>query len=418
MSTPVQNIGNAALVFASLSSGANPSYPADFPDYPGTGNLCSSGTSLAAASSCMISAEFIPVNGGGVSEQIILTDNALNQANVTQAISVTGTGTNALQTINFPAFAGPVTYGAGPIPLAPTASSGLPVTLSLISGPAVLSGSTLTITGAGNVVVQASQAGNANFQAAATVQRSLTVNRAMLTVSATNASVVYNQPLPQLTYTIAGFVNGDTVASVSGAPTETTNVKAGSSVGTYSILISAGTLKTANYTFVFQNGKLTVTVIGPAATPVFTPGSGVSVGARMVTITDATPGATIYYALHGAIPTTASSKYTGPIQVTATGTVRAIAVATGYSQSLTASATYTIENQAAAPLFSLPAGTYSSIQTVSLASAYALHGVIPTASSTVYAGPITVSASETIRAIAIAPGEVASPVVAATYTIH
>ena len=65
--------------------------------------------------------------------------------------------TIAAQTITFPTLASPVIYGASPVTLNATASSGLTVSYT-VSGPATLSGSTLTFTGAGTVVVTASQA--------------------------------------------------------------------------------------------------------------------------------------------------------------------------------------------------------------------------------------------------------------------
>ena len=73
----------------------------------------------------------------------------------------------------------PVTYGVGPITLAATGgASANPVTFSLVSGPATLAGSTLTITGVGNVVVNANQAGNTNYLAAPTVQQTILVLQA------------------------------------------------------------------------------------------------------------------------------------------------------------------------------------------------------------------------------------------------
>ncbi len=62
-----------------------------------------------------------------------------------------------------------------------------------------------------------------------------------------------------------------------------------------------------------NNGAGVLYIIGPepvAATPVFTPGEGTYGAAQMVTLTDATPGATIYYSNNGA-PDTTSTKYTG-----------------------------------------------------------------------------------------------------------
>ncbi|MGI4750720.1 MAG: PA14 domain-containing protein [Janthinobacterium lividum] len=88
------------------------------------------------------------------------------------------------QTITFAAISAK-TVGDAPVALAATASSGLAVSFSVVSGPATISGSTLTITGDGTVVVQASQAGNASFNAANTVSQSFVVSPAPTTCSAT-----------------------------------------------------------------------------------------------------------------------------------------------------------------------------------------------------------------------------------------
>ena len=78
------------------------------------------------------------------------------------------------------------------------------------------------------------------------------------------------------------------------------------------------------------------------ASPVFSPGNGTYTAAQVVSITDSTPGATIYYTTDGRRPTTASPVYVHPIQVTGTTTINAMAAAPGYSNSYVASATYTI----------------------------------------------------------------------------
>jgi len=59
-----------------------------------------------------------------------------------------------------------------------------------------------------------------------------------------------------------------------------------------------------------------------------------------VSISDATPGATIYYTTDGSTPTTASSVYSGPILVLTTTTIKAMAVAPGWSPSVVETATY------------------------------------------------------------------------------
>lgn len=86
-----------------------------------------------------------------------------------------------------------------------------------------------------------------------------------------------------------------------------------------------------------------------AATPVFTPAAGTYTSAQTVTISDATPGATIYYTVDGTTPTTSSTPYTGPIAVGTTTTILAIAAATGFTTSAVASATYTIQSAPPGP---------------------------------------------------------------------
>jgi hypothetical protein len=171
-------------------------------------------------------------------------------------------------------------------------------------------------------------------------------------------------------------------------------------------------------------GTAAYTITSPAATPTFSPGAGTYTSAQGVTISDTTTGATIYYTTNGTTPTTSSTKYAAPITVSATETIKAIAVATGYSQSAVGTAAYTITPLAATPTFSPAAGTYASAQTVSISDAttgatiyYTTNGTTPTTSSTRYAAPITVSATETIEAIAVATGFSQSAVGTSAYTI-
>jgi len=83
----------------------------------------------------------------------------------------------AAQTITFPTIANQQ-YPGPMIALGATAASGLAVSYSVESGPATVSGSTLTLTGTGTVTVQASQAGNVTYLAATSVSQSFTVTAA------------------------------------------------------------------------------------------------------------------------------------------------------------------------------------------------------------------------------------------------
>jgi len=95
----------------------------------------------------------------------------------------------------------------------------------------------------------------------------------------------------------------------------------------------------------------------PAATPVLSLAAGTYTSAQTVTISDATPGATVYYSTDGTMPAPNSPQYTAPIAVSSSETVKAIAVAAGYATSSAAAATYTIN---APPLdFSLAASPSS-----------------------------------------------------------
>ena len=149
------------------------------------------------------------------------------------------------------------------------------------------------------------------------------------------------------------------------------------------------------------------------ATPTFSPAAGTYTSAQSVAISDVTSNATIYYTTNGTAPTTSSTKYTGPITVSSTETLEAIAVATGNINSAVASAAYTITSPTpvATPTFSPAAGTYTSAQSVTISDAtsgatiyYTTNGTTPTTSSTEYTGPITVSSTETLEAIAVVTG--------------
>jgi hypothetical protein len=112
-------------------------------------------------------------------------DEVGNSSNAT--LTVVYQTTNQNQTITFPPIADQ-SFGDAPITLVAAASSGLPVSFSVVSGSISLSNNVLTLTGAGAVTVQAAQAGNGSFNPATPVDVSFNVATA-------NQSIAF-APLP------------------------------------------------------------------------------------------------------------------------------------------------------------------------------------------------------------------------------
>ncbi len=83
--------------------------------------------------------------------------------------------------------------------------------------------------------------------------------------------------------------------------------------------------------------------VSPAATPFFSPSGGEFQHPQTVrvTINDSTPGAKIYFTTDGSAPSTSSPLYTGPITIDNSETLKALAVAQGYSESALGTAAYT-----------------------------------------------------------------------------
>jgi hypothetical protein len=206
-----------------------------------------------------ISGSTLIITGAGT---VVVAASQPGNANYLAAAEVSHTIVvdKAAQTITFTPLTSPVTYGAKEILLEAKTSSGLPVTISVVSGPAVLYRGYLFIKGAGTVVVAANQAGNSDYAQAAEVKQAITVEKAKLTVTANNLSMKQGAAVPALTYSITGFVNGDTEKSANaGAPRLTTTATSKSAPGAYPIYVAAGTLASANYIFALVSGTLTVT---------------------------------------------------------------------------------------------------------------------------------------------------------------
>jgi arabinogalactan endo-1,4-beta-galactosidase len=125
-------------------------------------------------------------------------------------------------------------------------------TLTSTSGAATFDLSALTLTQPGSYTLTASAPGLTSATA------TIVVAYPALTVTADNQSRSYGSANPTLTYTVTGYVNGDTSAVLSGTAATATTATAASPVAAYPITVSAGTLTAANYSFTFVSGTLTV----------------------------------------------------------------------------------------------------------------------------------------------------------------
>ncbi len=164
---------------------------------------------------------------------------------------------------------------------------------------------------------------------------------------------------------------------------------------------------------------LTVNSSTATAAPSFSPAGGAYDADQSVILTSATNDAAIYYTTNGTTPSTSSTRYTSPIPVTATQTIKAIAIAPAYAQSSVSSATYTIT----APVAATPSA--SEVLTITEATAgatvyYTTNGATPTSASAKYTGPISLSSNPgtwVYQFIAIGPNYTSSAVRTVTVTV-
>ena len=157
--------------------------------------------------------------------------------------------------------------------------------------------------------------------------------------------------------------------------------------------------------------------------PTFFPAPGSYAGAQRVSISSPFSTGVIHYTIDGSTPTNSSLVYRTPILVSDTSSVIAVVAGTGYTASQLVRANYAITNPAPTPTISPASGSYSTSPTITITDSvkgasiyYTVNGAAPTAASTVYTSPFSLSSSGTvtIQAIATASGYQPSAVATAT----
>jgi|WetSurMetagenome_2_1015567.scaffolds.fasta_scaffold01452_7 gliding motility-associated-like protein len=211
----------------------------------------------------IVAGSYIKVVGAGTA---IVTASQAGNRNYNAATDITQVLTvgKADQVITFNGIE-PVVYGTAAFDPGATASSSLVVTYSSDNTlVAEEMNGLIKIRGTGEAVITASQAGDDNFNPAADASITLTVTKALLSVTADNKAKNYLTANPELTFTFSGFVYGENESVLDELPVVSTEVDQNSPAGQYDITVSGGSDNC--YEYVYISGNLTINKISQLVT--------------------------------------------------------------------------------------------------------------------------------------------------------
>ncbi|HMD95960.1 MAG TPA: MBG domain-containing protein [Terriglobia bacterium] len=171
---------------------------------------------------------------------------------------VGGTVTDSAAALAITASSASMTYG-GTVPLITPSYSGLVNgdTAASLSTPPTCSTTATSRSATGSYPSSCSGAVDGNY-AITYVPGNVTVSKPSLTVTASSGSMTYGGTPPTVTPTYSGFVNGDTVASLTTAPTCTTTASSSTPVGTDTGADTCSGAVDGNYTITYVPGNVTV----------------------------------------------------------------------------------------------------------------------------------------------------------------
>ncbi len=130
----------------------------------------------------------------------------------------------------------------------------------MLTTPATCTANATATTAVGTYPNQTSCSGAAAANYTFTyVNGTLTVNQAVLTVTASPGTMTYGGTPPTITAMITGFVNNETASVLTTAPTCSANAVPSPNAGTFNNKTSCSGAAAANYTFTYVNGQLIVT---------------------------------------------------------------------------------------------------------------------------------------------------------------
>jgi hypothetical protein len=190
-----------------------------------------------------------------VGDYPITACSGLSAANYTISYSLGTVNVRPAQ-LTITASGGTFTYGTNP-PTVTASYSGFVngENASVLSTPPTCSTTATSTSPVGSYVSSCSGAAAANYTISYGTG-AVTVTRASLIITASSGSFTFGANPPAVTPSYAGFVNGDSAASLSALPTCSTTATSTSPVGTYSTSCSGASSK--NYTVAYQGGVMTV----------------------------------------------------------------------------------------------------------------------------------------------------------------
>lgn len=215
---------------------------------------------------------------------------------------------------------------------------------------------------------------------------------------------------PSGSYSNIGFESNNTSVATVNANGVVTAVSEGEAI----ILVKA--LKSDGVT-VIATASVSVSVIEKCANPVivFEPSSDGKTATT--TLSTTTENASIYYTIDGGEPSTSSTLYTGPFNVSNGQIVRAITVKPGCKESKVTTSTFVAEKVALPSIEIASTGVSFSCETPGVSYYYTTNGDTPTTSSTQWnSTPITgLGEGVTIKVIATKSGMITSDMATKTY---
>ncbi len=305
--TPAITVANQSGSYggASTSLVANVAYSGSLAPTGAVSFMVDNGAAVVAtcsgtASPLTCSAVYPTANLTAGSHPIAVTSAA--DANY-KAAAGSGNLTIAVTAANISFNVGNHAYGEAAVTLAATSNSTGAFTYSVVSGPATVAGTTLTITGVGTVVLQASQAADPNFSAGSR-QASFTIAQAALTATANNVTRTYGAANPTFTGSVNGAKYSDTFTETFSTIANTT-----SAVGTYPIVPAVMGADLADYSAALTNGTLTITQAATttsltASAASLNPGQNLTLTASVASGTSGTPTGSVTFFDNGAALTT------------------------------------------------------------------------------------------------------------------